>query len=73
MVNLILGLFLETRINPSQHGHRKGKGSISCWKEILNEFPKYKFIYEFDFEKFHDNIDRAFLINAMREIGISKE
>lgn len=70
IINCMLNIYLEDRLNSRQFGHRKGKGTIGAWKEILNNFSTYKYIYEFDFKKFHDNIERSTLIKAMKFMDI---
>ncbi|KAL0582307.1 hypothetical protein ABG067_007834, partial [Albugo candida] len=57
MLNMFMHYWLEERLNVNQHGHRKGRGTLSAWKAI-GELLHKKFIYEFDYKKFHDQIDR---------------
>jgi hypothetical protein len=39
-----------------QHGGRSGKGTLSCYKEVLPKYLRYKNIYEFDIKGFFNNI-----------------
>lgn len=66
-------MYIKDRINPSQHGHRPGRGSATCWKEILENLPKYKYVYEFDFAKFHDQISRKWLTQVLISSAIPPE
>ena len=70
MMNQVYGVWFNDRINESQHGHRKGKGSVTCWEDIMNEVDKYDYIYEFDYKKFHDLINRRVLMKALIRIGV---
>lgn len=72
MWNFMLHFFLKDKINPSQHGHRPGRGSVTCWREILDNVNKYKYIYEFDYKKFHDLIGRKFLLQALLNFKFPK-
>lgn len=73
MVNFFLGIFLEDKLNPNQFGHRHGRGSADAWRKILEVEKDYKFVYEFDFKGFHDEIRRHFLVKALTNIGVSEE
>lgn len=68
----MLHFFLKDKINPSQHGHRPGRGSVTCWREILSHVSEYKYIYEFDYKKFHDLIGRKFLLQALLNFKFPK-
>lgn len=69
MWNLMLHYFVNERLYPDQHGHRMGKGTVTCWKRIIEEVIDSKFIYEFDYKKFHDLIDRKALAEALIRFG----
>ncbi|HYT41172.1 MAG TPA: reverse transcriptase domain-containing protein [Methylomirabilota bacterium] len=73
MMNFFLGLFLETKLNPNQYGHRHGRGAADAWRKLLKEQSQYRHIYEFDFKGFHDEIRRDFLVKALRNLGVSEE
>jgi len=66
----MLHYFVTHRLYENQHGHRTGKGTVSAWKVILKEVITSKYIYEFDYMKFHDLIDRRSLANALVRFGI---
>jgi len=42
--------------HPSQHGGRPGYGVMSCLKDVAEQLPKYKRVYEFDIKGFFDHI-----------------
>lgn len=69
MWNLMIHYFIGHRIYENQHGHRPGKGTVSAWKVILEEVINAKYIFEFDYMKFHDLIDRRALANALVRQG----
>lgn len=73
MMNYLIGFWINPRINPEQHGHRPGKGSITCWKSIKSRVEEYPYIYEFDYKKFHDRIDRMTLMSALFAADIPEE
>lgn len=70
MWNYFLSIWCEARLSKHQHGHRSGKGSVTCWEEILDNVEDYPYIYEGDFAKFHDNIDRNFLRKSLLGMGL---
>lgn len=72
MWNFMLHFFLKDKINASQHGHRPGRGSVTCWREILDNVNKHRYIYEFDYKKFHDLIGRKFLLQALLNFKFPK-
>lgn len=69
MWNLCLHYFVNPRLNSSQHGHRAGKGAVTCWKQILEEVVTADYIYEFDYMKFHDLITRTGTARALIRFG----
>lgn len=73
MLNLMVHYWTNPRLFEDQHGHRIGKGSVSCWKQILTKVVKARFIYEFDYMKFHDRINRKYLAEALIRFGFPME
>jgi len=65
--------WVNPRLFEDQHGHRMGKGSVTCWKKILTDVVKAPFIYEFDYMKFHDRISRKYLAEALWRAGFPIE
>lgn len=61
--------FVNPRLFEGQHGHRMGRGALTCWKQIIKEVIPSRFIYEFDYKKFHDLIDRKWLAEALLRFG----
>lgn len=70
MLNLMLHYWLKDRLYDGQHGHRSGKGALTCWREVLGLMNKYQYVYEFDYKKFHDQIDRKILMESLLRMGI---
>lgn len=64
--------FYNHKISNNQHGHRRGRGTVTCWLQILGLLNS-KYIYEFDYKKFHDRIDRRFLVQSLFNQGFPKE
>lgn len=73
MLNLMVHYWINPKLFKDQHGHRMGKGSVSCWKQILQKAVKAKYIYEFDYMKFHDRINRKYLAEALMRFGFPIE
>lgn len=73
MMNLLLHLYFENKLSEHQHGHRKGKGTLTCWRDILTNAIGKRFIYEFDLAKFHDSIQTEFLANSLDKAGVPLE
>lgn len=69
MQNLMLHYFVNHRLYDDQHGHRMGRGTLTCWRVILKQVIKAPYIFEFDFMKFHDRIDRAYLGSCLLKFG----
>lgn len=70
--NLFLTLFLNPGTHPSQHGHRMGKGSVSCWEELI-KYIDAPYIAEYDLRKFHDSINRKYLAEALQRRGFPED
>lgn len=62
----MLHYFVNHRLNENQHGHRIGRGTLTCWRVILTKVIRSPYIFEFDFMKFHDRIDRGFLAKSLK-------
>jgi len=73
ILNATLSIYAENMLNQSQHGHRRGKGVGSCWQEILKNLVTYKYIYEFDFIKFHDILDRNFIFTTLLDLDVPRK
>jgi hypothetical protein len=71
--NLMVHYFVNPRLYENQHGHRMGKGSVTCWTQIIKHVLPSKFIYEFDYKKFHDLIDRKWMCEALLRFGFPEE
>lgn len=73
MQNLMLHYFVNPRLYDGQHGHRMGRGTLTCWNQMLKEVLMSPYIYEFDYMKFHDLIDRKWLGEALLRQGFPEE
>lgn len=73
ILNMTLHYWLKDRLYDDQHGHRAGKGAVTCWRSIIEKKDKFKYIFEFDYKKFHDQIDRKVLMMSLERIGIPLE
>jgi len=71
MINLMLSFFLDDFISENQHGHRKGKGVGSAWKDILDVTVHYRNIWEFDFADFHPSIPYELIEKALLKFGLN--
>jgi len=72
-VNLGIHIFSNKRLSKDQHGHRAGKGVMSCWFEILRKFGKYTNIFEFDFAAFHPSLKFSAIREALRAFDYPQE
>jgi hypothetical protein len=66
MWNHILTIFLAWKLPENQHGFIPGRGTMTAWTQILAVQEKYKYIWEFDLEKFFDNVNMAYFPMLMR-------
>jgi len=73
IINHFLSIYFEPKLSPHQHGHRKGKGTVTAWKDILTNVKECRYILELDFKDFHNSIDRRFLIEALHSFGVNEE
>jgi len=48
--------FVRVNIENEQHGYLPNRSTLTAWKSIVANIPKYNFIYEFDFSQFFDSI-----------------
>lgn len=66
-LNQLLVLRLEPTISESQHGFRPLKGTMTAWLEVLKLIPKYKYIYEFDYKGFFNNLEITKISDCLRD------
>jgi len=50
-----------------QHGGRSGKGTLSCYKEVLPKYLQYKNIFEFDIKGFFNNISHEVITSLFEK------
>lgn len=53
--NRFLLMFLNDKIHKNAHGFLPGRGTASCWRELVNKLDR-KYILETDLTKFFDNV-----------------
>lgn len=68
----ILSILLVPQISKSQHGFIPGRGTLSCWKELLTKIED-PYIYEFDLKKCFDNIDIFKTLTTIFELSKTPE
>lgn len=69
MVNNFLYIFLEDRFLSSQHGFIPGKWSLTGWQELF-KIEGAKYIYEFDLEKYFDNVNIIQISKFLQSMGV---
>lgn len=65
-LNQFLVKRLESRISNTQHGFRPGKGTLTAWKHILEHVIQAKYIFEYDYKGFFDNLSISFISRVLR-------
>lgn len=74
MLSNFITYFVSTKISHSQHGFLPGKGTLTCWAEILNKkVMDYPYVREWDFKSYFDTLSLKKLRNLMGEMGIPKD
>lgn len=73
LVNLIVVLYLNHRLNSNQYGHRPSGGVGKAWNKIISWLPGMKYVYEFDFKGFHPSISHNLLGKALESFKFPKE
>lgn len=74
MLYHILYSYLKPYIASNQHGFIPGRGTLSCWRDIIKgEIYKQPYIYEYDFKKFYDRIDLSALKKLLTALDIPEE
>jgi len=68
----ILELYLRGTMGDENHAYQCNKGTLTAWKDLLNNKLKgnWKYIYEFDLENFFPSVNHLFLIETLSGVGI---
>lgn len=66
MVNNMLVESFRQDLLPSQHGYIPGKGTLTAWRDIIENVIKKDNIYETDIKGFFDNIELKEISNQLR-------
>lgn len=72
IMNGFLGIYLEGKLLPSQHGFIPGRGCGSAWRAVITRATKAKFIYECDLSNCFNAIKLSYLYNCLLKLGIPK-
>ena len=54
------------------HAYQPGKGTLSCWKELITKVIPSKNIYEFDLKGFFDNVRIEKVSRTLKSLGIPR-
>jgi hypothetical protein len=71
-----LTIFLENQLrgswDPEQHAYMSGRGTFSCWKDIIKKVLDARDIYEYDFKGFFNSVCLDVVGQNLRKIGLPK-
>lgn len=65
-------MFLRNGWPEGQHGYTTGRGVHTAWSEILKTVIHSKFIFEFDFIGFFNNVNLESVTDSLRQCGLPK-
>lgn len=65
-------MFILPGISDSQHGFQPGKGTMTAWREIISKVINSPDIYEFDLEKFFDQVNLNTILRRLGKLGAPK-
>lgn len=54
------------------HAYQPGKGTLSCWKELITKVIPSKNIYEFDLKGFFDNVRIEKVSRTLHRLGVPR-
>jgi hypothetical protein len=57
--------FSHDQISMNQHAFVPGRGTLTCWRQLISLYSKYPDIVEFDLNKWFDKVDLDFLKKAL--------
>lgn len=66
MHNNIMSIYLENLLPDSQHGFRPKKGTLTAWRDVLENVVNKQNIWEFDLKQFFDTVDLVALKQQMQ-------
>jgi len=73
MLNNFLVMRLKERISQNQHGFVPGRGTMTAWKQILEEVVESKDIYEVDLKNAFNSISTKHIAKTLNKHGLPKE
>lgn len=72
LLNNFMVLHLKDKVNIRQHGFIPGRGTMTAWKEILEEVVKSKDIYEIDLKNAFNSISTKHIAKTLDKYGLPK-
>jgi retron-type reverse transcriptase len=71
MYGNLLTYWLSNKLSNSQHGFLPGRGSLTCWREIIaRRVMEYNFVKEWDFKSYFDTINLEKLDEELERKGV---
>lgn len=70
MLNCVITEALIDRIHPSQHAYIPGRGTLSAWRDVIENIIDKRNIYETDIKGFFDNIKLIEITEELRKGNI---
>lgn len=70
MLNQFIVFRLDRTLHPAQHGFRPGRGTLTCWREILSRVIQHKNIYEYDLKQFFPSVSLWYIERKLKYMGI---
>jgi hypothetical protein len=64
--------FLLDGVNPDQHGYFPGRGTLTCWRELLVRLSSSQSIYEYDMTGFFDSVSLKGITPLLESYGFSR-
>jgi len=73
MISNFLTFYLEGKLK-NQHAFMPGRGTLTAWKQIfIEKLYKMKYIYEWDFKSYFEQVNLSYLQMKMEEMKIPEE
>lgn len=65
--------FLSHHISENQHAFVPNKGTLTCWRRLLQLYFKWPSIIEFDLKGWFDNVGLDYLASSLRKRGMPED
>lgn len=69
MWNSIMMIWTKRAVDRLQYGYQKGKSIHKCWSKIMELYPKYKYVWEFDLKQYFPNIKHKTILRELELLG----